>query len=65
MASPFVSDQARKNRQEISALMSEWEFVVYPWEFRHYSQGDVFESVLVQNGEIPRYGAIAFDPVSK
>ena len=49
MGSPFVSDAARRNRREITALMRRHGFVDYPWEFWHYSSGDAYEQVLLQD----------------
>jgi len=64
MNSPFVSRQARLNRQEITAIMRESGFVEYPYEFWHYSSGDVFERCIRPAGRPVRYGAVDFDPVS-
>lgn len=64
MDSPFVSDLARKNRRAISALLSKWGFVAYPWEFWHYSKGDIYGVLLGdrdKRGEVARYGAIDFN----
>jgi len=62
MGSPFVSDAARRNRRDISALMRRHGFVDYPWEFWHYSSGDAYEQVLLKTGEPAIYGAVQWDP---
>ena len=64
MDSPFVSDEAQRNRQEISALMQRHGFVGYPWEFWHYSSGDAYEQVLLNTGRPAIYGAVSADPQS-
>jgi hypothetical protein len=61
MGSPFVSDAARRNRRDISALMRHHGFVDYPWEFWHYSSGDAYEQVLLKTGEPAIYGAVQWD----
>lgn len=61
MGSLFVSDAARHNRREISALMRRHGFVDYPWEFWHYSSGDAYEQVLDKTGRPAIYGAVSFD----
>lgn len=62
MDSPFVSPQARENRQAITALMAEHGFVAYPWEFWHYSSGDAYDQFLCGTGQPARYGAVDWDP---
>ena len=64
MASPFASDEARRNRQEITALMRRHGFVDYPWEFWHYSSGDAYEQVLLDTGRPAIYGAVQWDPAT-
>ncbi|SLN64665.1 M15 family metallopeptidase [Oceanibacterium hippocampi] len=64
MRSPFVSDAAKANRQEITALMKRHGFVDYPWEFWHYNQGDSYEVVLSGDPSRGRYGPVEWDPVT-
>jgi D-alanyl-D-alanine dipeptidase len=64
MGSPFVSDTARRNRRDISALMRRHGFVDYPWEFWHYSSGDAYEQVLLKTGRPAIYGAVQWDPAT-
>jgi D-alanyl-D-alanine dipeptidase len=61
MNSPFVSPEAQRNRQEITAIMRESGFVEYPYEFWHYSSGDAYEQFLLNTGKPARYGAVDFD----
>lgn len=62
MASPFVPAPARRNREAITALMKRHGFIAYPYEFWHYSQGDVYAEYLPQTGKPGRYGAVNWDP---
>jgi D-alanyl-D-alanine dipeptidase len=61
MASPFVSEQAQRNRRDITALMARHGFVDYPWEFWHYSGGDAYEQVQRHTGRPAVYGAVHWD----
>ena len=61
MASPFVSEQAQRNRRDITALMARHGFVDYPWEFWHYSSGDAYEQVQRHTGRPAVYGAVHWD----
>jgi D-alanyl-D-alanine dipeptidase len=61
MNSPFISPQAKHNRQEITAMMRESGFVEYPYEFWHYSIGDVIEQHVHDTGRPTRYGAVDLD----
>lgn len=64
MASPFVPEAARQNRQEITALMAHHGFVAYPAEFWHYSRGDAYDEMLSRTGRPARYGAVRLDPAT-
>ena len=64
MASPFVSAQASRNRQEITTIMRESGFVEYPYEFWHYSAGDAYEHHLRSTGQPAAYGPVDFDVAS-
>jgi hypothetical protein len=64
MGSPFVSDAARRNRRDITALMRRHGFVDYPWEFWHYSSGDAYEQELLKTGQPAIYGAVQWDPAT-
>lgn len=60
MTSPFVTPAALANRQAITALMRDYGFVAYPWEFWHYNQGDAYDHYLNHTGQPAQYGAINF-----
>ena len=61
MASPFVSEEAQRNRNAITELMSRHGFFAYPFEFWHYSASDVFAKyVRGSNGPV-RYGPVDMD----
>jgi zinc D-Ala-D-Ala dipeptidase len=62
MASPFVSAGAKENRVAITAVMTRHGFAPYPFEFWHYSSGDVFACEIA--GQSVRYGPVRFDEQS-
>ncbi len=62
MTSPFVPDDAQRNRQAITALMAGHGFVTYPWEFWHYNDGDAYAQHLNRTGRPGRYGPVHMDP---
>ena len=71
MASPFTPPEALLNRAFITMLMEKQGFVAYPYEFWHYSQGDVFAEFLRCTGKPARYAAVnrdartgAIEPIS-
>ena len=64
MASPFISDEARRNRDEITAVMAQHGLAAYPYEFWHYSSGDAYDEYLNGTGKPGRYGPVDFDPAT-
>lgn len=64
MGSPFVSAQARQNRQDITELMLRHGFVAYPYEFWHYSSGDAYDQFLRGTGKPAIYGPVDWDPAT-
>lgn len=58
MDSPFVSAEARRNREIITAIMARHGFTTYPWEFWHYNAGDAYSAVLTGSAIPARYGAV-------
>lgn len=58
MTSPFISPTAHTNRQAITALLRDYGFVTYPWEFWHYNQGDAYDHYLNRTGQPAQYGAV-------
>lgn len=72
MESPYVPVAAREVRALATQLMASHGFVAYPYEFWHYSAGDVFHAVITGSDEPVRYGPIDFsfetwtlDPVAE
>ena len=64
MNSPFVSAEGLGHRTKITALMRDYGFVEYPWEFWHYSSGDAYDQFLRKTGKPAIYGAVDWDPVT-
>jgi D-alanyl-D-alanine dipeptidase len=61
MASPFAAPEALQHRALITMLMEKHGFIAYPYEFWHYSQGDVFAESLRCTGRPGRYAAVTRD----
>jgi D-alanyl-D-alanine dipeptidase len=61
MNSPFVSPEAQRNRQEITAIMRESGFLEYPYEFWHYDSGTAAYESSRGMGRPARYGAVDLD----
>ena len=61
MASPFISPEARKNREAITALMRCHGFAAYPYEFWHYSKGDAYERFHTGADDPACYGPVDVD----
>jgi D-alanyl-D-alanine dipeptidase len=64
MASPFISGEARRNRDEITRAFAGAGMSAYPYEFWHYSRGDVQEALIHRTGKPARYGPVSFDPAT-
>ncbi len=64
MASPFISAAAKRNREDITAIMGNAGFVAYPYEFWHYNSGDAYERILRGSGAAALYGAVDVDPAT-
>jgi hypothetical protein len=65
MLCPFISPEALHHRVEITVLMENRGFLAYPWEFWHYSMGDIFAEQLRHTGRPARYAAVRRDPESR
>lgn len=61
MTSPFVSAEQRAVRETVTACMAERGFVAYPFEFWHYSKGDVYDELLGGAGATARFGPVDID----
>jgi len=64
MASPFVTAEERRNRQEITRVMERYGFLHYPGEFWHYNKGDSLYQIQARTGQPGRYGPVDWDPVT-
>jgi zinc D-Ala-D-Ala dipeptidase len=64
MDSPFISDEARRNRQAITGIMARHGFRTYHFEFWHYNKGDAYDAYLEGKGAPARYGAVDLDPAT-
>ena len=62
MDSPFVNGLARKNREDITALMERHGFMHYHGEFWHYNQGDVLYEMVMKTGRPARFGPVHWKP---
>lgn len=62
LASPFISAEAKRNREAITAIMADAGFVAYPYEFWHYNSGDAYECILRGIPGPANYGAVDWDP---
>ncbi|MAE59824.1 MAG: hypothetical protein CMJ49_00550 [Planctomycetaceae bacterium] len=62
MNSPFVSEEAQRNRREITETMEAHGFVAYPYEFWHYNAHDIMGNLVSGSNTAPRYGPVDWDP---
>jgi D-alanyl-D-alanine dipeptidase len=61
MDCPFLSEEERRNRREITELMERLGFMHYPGEFWHYNKGDAGYQLLAKTGKPAKYGPIHWD----
>lgn len=62
MASPFVDAEQAHVRELITAAMAKQGFVAFPFEFWHYSRGDVLAAVASGSSEPARFGPVDVAP---
>ena len=62
MASPFVSEEAWRNRRMLCELFAAEDFLAYPYEFWHFSHGDADYEMIAGQGRPARYGPVHFSP---
>lgn len=62
MFSPFVTEEERRNRAEITGMMEEHGFMHFPYEFWHYNKGDAGDHILNERPGPARYGAVNWNP---
>ena len=60
MASPFISDEAQKNRKDITEIFAKHRFSAFPFEFWHYGNNDIFD-MTVNNTSPACYGAVNWE----
>ena len=61
MRSPFVSEEQLRNRLEITDIMESHGFMHFPFEFWHFSRGDVADQIMNNNAGPARFGAVNWD----
>ena len=61
MDSPFVSEAARRNREQVNELFADEGFLPYPFEFWHYSWGDADAQLAAGSGKPGRFGPVHWD----
>ncbi len=64
MRSPFVEEEALRNRLDITALMERHGFIHFPFEFWHYNKGDAMGHLLSGQPAPAGYGPVHWDPTS-
>ena len=64
MRSPFVSEDDRANRLEITEIMESHGFMHFPFEFWHFNKGDAGAHILTDNTEPARFGPVHWDSAS-
>ncbi|MCA9123704.1 MAG: hypothetical protein H6822_15570 [Planctomycetaceae bacterium] len=64
MRSPFVDASDLQNRLDITAMMEEYGFIHFPYEFWHYNQGDAMAHLLSGQPSPARYGPVHWDRVT-
>jgi D-alanyl-D-alanine dipeptidase len=58
MSSPFVDAEQARAREFVTAAMARHGFVAYPFEFWHYSRGDVLAAVASGSSDPAIYGPV-------
>jgi D-alanyl-D-alanine dipeptidase len=64
MDSPHTAPLPRRNRALIRGTFARHGFVAYPFEFWHFSAGDVFEPLLGGARQEARFGPVLLDPAT-
>ena len=62
MRSPFVEEEAQRNRLEITAMLEAQGLVHVPFEFWHFNKGDALGHVLTGDTSPGRFGPVHWDP---
>ncbi len=61
MRSPFVDEQSRANRLEITSVMQSKGFMHFPFEFWHFNKNDAGAHILTSNPAPARFGPVNWD----
>jgi D-alanyl-D-alanine dipeptidase len=61
MFSPFISAEARRNREWINEAMAARGFRPYPYEFWHYSHGDADWALITGSDAPAQFGPVDLD----
>lgn len=64
MRSPFISQVDLQNRLEITAIMESHGFMHFPFEFWHFSKGDVADQIMNADSAPARFGPVNWDPTT-
>jgi len=64
MRSPFISEEALRNRLEITKVMEAHGFMHFPYEFWHYNKGDAGDHILNNRPGPARYGPVNWNPAT-
>lgn len=62
MRSPFVEEDALRNRLDITAILEKHGFIHFPFEFWHFNQGDAMGHVLSGQPAPARFGPVHWNP---
>lgn len=64
MLSPFITEEERHTRIEITAILESHGLVHFPFEYWHYNKHDACAHVLTGKSEPARYGPVNWNPES-
>lgn len=62
MRSPFVEEEALKNRLDITSMVEAQGFIHFPFEFWHFNQEDAMGHILKGQPAPARFGPVHWDP---
>jgi D-alanyl-D-alanine dipeptidase len=62
MDSPFITDGQRANRELLQSTFESTGLRAYPFEFWHFSFGDLDHALLTDSDAPARFAPVAFDP---
>ena len=65
MASPFISAQQQANRELLRDAFETTGLRAYPFEFWHFSFGDLDHALLTESDTPAPFGPVHFDPATR